>query len=441
MAQTFDLIVAGGGPAGLEAARTAARFGLRVALIERKSHPTLLMRSCAQMFLMNMDSFYNEAMYPAPQQQRWVFPVNNFSVPYRGSYREFYACHFVAPNASDRIEIGDYERNACGAGVPAYVFDKAALLQGLFDECVSAGVVFYTGRNVVCASHDSGGVTLRTAEGDRMAGRYCIAADGVNSRLAQITGLNRQRRFINTARAVSYYIEGVRFERSEAIVLGMGWQRSQNRPLPFCLLPSVYGPEEYWLYVAGEQDFQYLIRRSAFRQWFGDVRVLRMRANVVNNWSPAPEPYAGGIIFAGDSCWFAEAENTGALMSGHRAAAAVCAAAHRGLAGRNALQDYLAWWRHNWPQAHDYREFVCYPLFNRLFTEEEYVYLHALVGRPLTWSLNPFKLYDRLMEGLRPHMARMERERPGLARKISRFRPDMALQLIAPAARSGFPNR
>jgi flavin-dependent dehydrogenase len=441
MADMFDLVIAGGGPAGLEAARTAARFGLRTALIERKSHPALVMRSCAQMFLMNMDAFYNESMYPAPQQQRWVFPVNNFSVPYRGRYREFYACHFVAPNANDRIEIGDYERNASGKGVPAYVFDKAALLQGLFDECLSAGVVFYTERNVVHASRDARGITLKTAEGDRITGRYCIAADGVNSRLAQVTGLNRQRRFITTARAVSYYIEGVRFERSEAVVLGMAWQRRQNRPLPFCLLPSVYCPEEYWLYVSAEQDFDYLIRESDFRHWFGDVRIVRMRANVVNNWSPAPEPCADGVLFAGDSCWFAEAENTGALLSGHRAAAAVCVAAHRGESGREALRDYLDWWRVNWPGAHDYREFVCYPIFNRLFSEDEYVYLHALVNRPLTWSLNPFKLYERLLEGVRPHMLRLEQERPVLAKKIAAFRPEMALQLIKPAARSGFSNR
>lgn len=441
MAKLFDVIVVGGGPAGLEAARTAARYGLRVALIERKTHPALLMRSCAQMFLMNMENFYNESMYPAPQQERWVFPVNNFSVPYRGAYRQFYACHFVAPNARDRIEIGDYERNASGAGIHAMVFDKAALLQGLFDECVHAGVVFYTGRNVVHAARQSGTITVKTAEGDRISGTFCIAADGINSRLAQVTGLNRQRRFINTARAVSYYIEGVHFERSEAIMLGMSWDRRLNRPLPFCLLPSVYGKEEYWLYVSGEQDLQYLTRESAFRQWFGDVRVIRMRANVVNNWSPAPEPYAGGIVFAGDSCWFAEAENNGALMSGHRAAAAVCAAAHTGTEGRPGLLGYLDWWHLNWPAAHDYREFLCYPLFNRLFTEQEYDYLHALVDRKLTWSLNPFKLYERLMQGVRPHMGRIEQERPELARKISRFRPDLALQLIKPAARSGFPNR
>ena len=441
MANLFDLIVVGGGPAGLEAARTAARFGLTVALVERKTHPALVLRSCAQMFLMNMDSFYNESMYPAPKQERWVFPANNFSVPYSGAYREFFACHFVSPNACDRIEIGDYERNASGAGMPAMVFDKGALLQGLFDECVHAGVVFYTGRNVVHAARDPRGITVKTAEGDRISATFCIAADGINSRLAQVTGLNRRRRFINTACAVSYYIEGVRFERSEAIMLGMSWDRRLNRPLPFCLLPSVYGKEQYWLYVSGEQDLQYLMRESSFKQWFIDARVVRMRANVVNNWSPAPEPYAGGILFAGDSCWFAEAENTGALLSGHRAAAAVCEATHRGAADRSGLKGYLDWWRRNWPAAHDYREFLCYPLFNRLFTEQEYDYLHALVDRKLTWSLNPFKLYERLMQGLRPHMRRIEQERPELASKISRFRSEMAPQLIKPAARSGFPNR
>jgi hypothetical protein len=56
-------------------------------------------------------------------------------------------------------------------------------------------------------------------------------------------------------------------------------------------------------------------------------------------------------------------------------------------------------------------------LFNRLFAEKEYDYLHALVDRKLTWSLNPFKPCERVMHGLSPHMGRIELERPGLARK------------------------
>ena len=130
MAQKYDVIVVGGGTSGLEAAKTAAQNGLKVALIERKTDPAKIQRSCAQMFLMNMDSFYNENMYFSREQKRWVFPVNNFSVNYAGDYREFYALHFTAPNGIDRIEIGDYEKNASGEGVPAVVFDKGALLGG-----------------------------------------------------------------------------------------------------------------------------------------------------------------------------------------------------------------------------------------------------------------------------------------------------------------------
>ena len=139
----YDLIIVGGGTAGLEAAKTAAENGLRVALVERKSDPALVQRACAQMFLMNMDSFYNERMYFSEATKKWVFPVNNFSVNYEGSYRKFYGCHFIAPNAQDRIEIGDYEANATEQGVAAVVFDKNALLEGLFEEGKKAGVHFY----------------------------------------------------------------------------------------------------------------------------------------------------------------------------------------------------------------------------------------------------------------------------------------------------------
>ena len=46
MAGKYDLIVVGGGTSGLEAAKTAARNGLKVALIERKTDPAKIQRSC-----------------------------------------------------------------------------------------------------------------------------------------------------------------------------------------------------------------------------------------------------------------------------------------------------------------------------------------------------------------------------------------------------------
>jgi len=44
----YDLIVVGGGPAGLMAAKTAAESGLKTLLIERKKATTEIRRACAQ---------------------------------------------------------------------------------------------------------------------------------------------------------------------------------------------------------------------------------------------------------------------------------------------------------------------------------------------------------------------------------------------------------
>lgn len=440
MARKFDVVVVGGGTSGLEAAKTAAENGLRVALLERKSDPAKIQRSCAQMFLMNMDSFYEEWMYFSKEQKKWVFPVNNFTVNYNGPYRSFYACHFIAPNARDRIEIGDYELNASGNGRPAAVFDKGVLLRGLYEEGKKAGVEYFLERNVTYAYPTGQGVAVKTAEGDVLEGTFCIAADGINSRIAKVTGLNKERRFINTRKSISHYVVGVEFERSEAIFLGISWDSEKLGPVPFCLLPSVYRDDEYWFFVSGQEQFDFLTQRSNFRHWFPRLEITHTRANVVNNWSPAKEPFKDNVVFVGDSCWFSEAENTGALLSGHKAANAICEALHRGMPNRDGVMNYIRWWQQTWVATHDYRDFLCYPLFNRMFTEEEYNYLHHIVTEKLPWTLNPFKLYSRLMEGITPHINRIKEERPALAKKITMFRPELVLQLIKPASRAGFPN-
>lgn len=439
MAKKYDLIVVGGGTSGLEAAKTAAQNGLKVALLERKTHPAKIYRSCAQMFLMNMDGFYNERMYFSRERKKWVFPVNNFSVNYNGDYREFYALHFVAPNGKDRIEIGDYETNQSDRGTPAVVFDKGALLNGLFEEGQQAGVDYFLERNVVDARKIPEGVEVRTHRGEKMLGTFCIAADGVNSRLARIFGLNRARIFLHTSRAISYYITGVEFERSEMICLGLCHDPGGLGLIQFSMLPSVYRKDEYWLYIVGQERFEFLINRSPFRTWFRHVEITHKRCAITNNYSPAEKPFKDNVVFVGDSVWFAEAENTGALLSGHKAANAICKALQTGQINGEGVSDYLTWWQHNWAETHDYKEFLCYPLFNRLFSEDEHNYLHGLITQKLPWTLNPFKLYESLVKGIQPHMETVKRERPAIAHKIAMFIPERAVSLMKPAARAGFP--
>jgi digeranylgeranylglycerophospholipid reductase len=439
MAKQYDLIVVGGGTSGLEAAKTAAQNGLKVALLERKTHPAKIYRACAQMFLMNMDSFYNEHMYVSREQKKWIFPVNNFTVNYRGDYREFYALHFIGPNATDRIEVGDYEANQSGRGIPAVVFDKGALLGGLYEEGQQAGVHYFLERGVVDARKTPDGIEVRTDRGERFLGTFCIAADGVNSRMARIFGLNRERIFLHTSSAISYYVTGVKFERSEMICLGLGHDTGGLGVIQFCLLPSVYREDEYWLYIVGEERFDYLVNRSPFKKWFHNVQVTHKRCAVTSNFSPAREPFKDNVVFVGDSVWFAEAENTGALLSGHKAAHAVSKALHTGQINREGVIDYIEWWKRNWPETHDYREFLGYPVFNRMFSEEEHLYLHKIVTQKLPWTVNPFKLYQGLMQGIKPHMEQIKNEKPGLAQKILGFRPEMTPIAMRRVARAGYP--
>jgi flavin-dependent dehydrogenase len=440
MGNRYDLIVVGGGTSGLEAAKTAAENGLRVALLERKSHSAKVQRACAQMFLMNMDSFYNERMYFSETTKKWVFPVNNFSVNYAGGYRKFYGCHFIAPNARDRIEIGDYEANASEQGVAAVVFDKNALLEGLFEEGRQAGVDYYLERNVTSAGRVAGGVQVGTAEGDRLTGTFCIAADGINSRLARISGLNRQRTFLFTAGSVSYYVTGVQFDRSEMICMGNAYDHKGGLgPVHFCMLPSVYREDEYWLYINGDERLDFFTKKSTFRTWFKKTEITHKRCAVINGWSPPPEPFLDNIVFVGDSCWFAEAENTGALLSGHKAANAVCEALHRGEPNRRGVMNYIAWWKKNWPETHDYKDFLCYAVFFRIFTEDELNYLHKVITKKLVWSMNPFNLYGHIMRGMQPYIEKIRLERPELARKLEQFTPNQAVSMMKPATRIGFP--
>ena len=124
--------------------------------------------------------------------------------------------------------------------------------------------------------------------------------------------------------------------------MGISWDSKKLGPVPFCLLPSVYRDDEYWFFVSGDEQYEFLTKHSHFKNWFPRLEITHTRANVVNNWSPAREPFKDNVVFVGDSCWFSEAENCGALMSGHKAANAVCEALHRGKPNSDGIAGYLA---------------------------------------------------------------------------------------------------
>ena len=55
--KNYDLVVVGGGPAGLMAARTAARDGLKVVLLEKRKNITTVRRYCSQLLRIGTGGF------------------------------------------------------------------------------------------------------------------------------------------------------------------------------------------------------------------------------------------------------------------------------------------------------------------------------------------------------------------------------------------------
>ena len=296
------------------------------------------------------------------------------------------------------------------------------------------------GAIVMDVKKNSDAVEICTHTGDRFQGTFCIAADGINSLIARKLGMNRNRHFFATASAISFYVTGVEFDRSEMICMGNSYDHEGNLGMVhLSMLPSVYRDDEYWLYTADQEKFDFLTLRSVFSPWFKNVEIQHKRCSVINMWSSARDPFKDNVLFVGDSVWFGEAENNGALLSGHKAANAVCKALHIGQPNGDGVKDYRKWWEHNFYNTHDYRDFLCYPVFFRLFSEDELIYLHKLVKKKLVWTLNPFNLYNHIQEGLAPHMEQIKNEKPVLAKKIAGFTRETAMTLIKPLKRFGFP--
>jgi len=77
----YDVIVVGGGPAGLMAARTAAEDGLKVLLIERKKEVTEVKRLCGQLTNISFINVSGRLKYGTPNHFIWrLAPIKPGSI-------------------------------------------------------------------------------------------------------------------------------------------------------------------------------------------------------------------------------------------------------------------------------------------------------------------------------------------------------------------------
>jgi len=419
MAQRYDLVIVGAGPGGAMAARTAGENGLKTAVLERRTNPAEIKKGCAMMFSIESDYCFGERMYYNNRNKKMVFPVNGFSVNYGGPTRNFYAWHFYAPDGKTHIALGNYEENMKKGdkGRLSFVYDEQVLIDGLMNDAVKNGVKVFTGVNVEGVEETTDGVRV-SGNGDTFEGTFVIGADGTSSRIAQIMGFNRERTFYGYGSGITYYVTGLKIPRSEAVTSATCFRPHASLPTLFWIIPSPYSEEEYWVQLRSEEDFEYVTKESAFSGWFPDVKVTRVRSFVTSIWSPVPEPYRNRVILAGDSAWFGEAEITGSMMCGWKAAHAVTIALRDNKPDREGVLNYIEWWKKSFPEFEDYRNFLMFFPFRLMFSEEEMNYLYGLIKSPLRSTLSAYRVVRLIKSALEPMMSRIQKEMPSVVEKL-----------------------
>jgi len=425
MAMKYDLIVVGGGPGGLMAAKTAAEDGLKVVLIERKRNITEINRACTQILYIDaiMPSWEKEegerradgyiepiSVEVLPEKCRFIFPAPGFSIDYDGILVPYYNWTTVSPS-------GYYlQTRKPNEKIWGFYFQKEVLLAGLLSSVEKARVEVLTETLALEAENTSDGVKVlvRGKSGEQtLEAKKAIAADGVASRIAESLGLNKNRRAITPPiKILAYDMEGVETDFSRYSFLSIAFHR-------LGLLSSVgiglRAKDRVWFYTmtAGSTSpstvLHNFMKHPRYASWFRHARMVKKTAGTVTLHTPIWEPVAGNVVVVGDAGAPVETWVQGALACGYMAVKAI----EKELNGQAGYPEYTGWWQkafyfHN-PK---YHQRVAGFNLNQECSGEEIDYLYHLFQGRIGWlqgmvsnNLDLVKrdrpeLYEKLAKGM-----------------------------------------
>ena len=448
----YDVVVVGAGPGGCMTAKVLSENGFRVALLERKTDMTKLTRACATMVAIENERYFNERMYLNEKNDKIIFPETGFSVKYDGPHCAFYNWNMYSPDGKHTVQLGDYRARESQKQRLSATYSKQHLLEGLLKDAGENGCNIYPSTNVIDVVKTSTGVKVFTKEGKTFEGTFVVAADGINSRIAQITGLNKKRLFYGTMTGLGLYLNNFKITYPNAFNW-IAFYHHQNRlPMAFVALPTPYPDAEFWLWGSfisspplGGADIMdevmYLFKNSAYAHWFEKTEIVRYNCHVLNMWSPAPTPFLDNVIFVGDSAWTVEAECTGSMMCGVKAAHAITTAFRDNKLNREGVKSYITWWEDTFPKGENYRDIITLFGLFELLKEEDVNYLFSLLDeKPLEVTLNPYRANQVINGVLMQKMAQIQKENPQFMAKLQAAATIPLEKILAPSVRRAFPN-
>lgn len=427
MGKTYDLLIVGAGPAGLMAARAAAAEGLSIAILERKKDVCKIHRSCGGVLNVNEDTFGEKVRFDQDTGDL-RFENSDTVIRYDGPYQDLYGFCLYAPGGG-KIEFGrfselkqDPAKNRLGIALK-----KGQLLQILLDELMAAGVVLFPDTNVVSVRKDASAVVVECEDGRTFSGTFVAAADGINSRLARVLGMNKNREFYGTTRDTSMVVRGCACPASEGFLF-MTTKRSIFSMIPLAekscyhVYASTYRQDE-----KPRELLDYFLKEDpSFSHWYRDSEFVEdeRTACVVTLMSPIQKPFRDNVLFIGDACWRREMSNVGSMNSGFKAGKCIAAALKAGAVNEQGIQEYLDW----------YEKYYYGPWgvrkqggrnFNEYLTYEDIDYLVGLCTDILPPTLDIIKAVNFIGQYYGELMTRIYEERPETMDRMMVFRENM----------------
>jgi len=368
----YDLIVVGGGPGGLMAAKTAAAQGLKVLLVERKKKLAKVDRACLQVFYLRWvcpDGYLEptSVQFLSDKTVRFHLLGPGCSVDYRGPLKPYTNAIWVSPSGNT---VHHFKNEPFG-----FFYDKEHLLAGLLAEAEKAGVEVMTGTIAQGAENTPDGVKIfvRNGAGEKaLEARKAIAADGINSIIVDSLGLNEKRQVFNPNFSLACYaMEGV-----EPDIPGneTAWLHLHIPSLPGgSTRIGVFGGDTRWV----DGGWETLKKLPRFAPWFSRARVVKKMAFAMVMRTVLREPVCGNVVIVGDAGATTEAWIQGAMACGYQAVKAII----KELNGQSGCPEYVAWWQKafyfNDPGY--FKRIIALHTIDRICTEEEIDHLYQLL--------------------------------------------------------------
>jgi digeranylgeranylglycerophospholipid reductase len=190
-----DILVVGGGPAGLVAARVAAEGGCDVLVVERDPAIGLPVRCGEGVGAKGIEEFLDPRNGDAPWVSRRITRVE-----------------FRSPNGSVvRVAHGDI----------GYVLDRSRFEPALAEHAVAAGAAVRADAEVTDLSRDGAGWIARINAEESVRARIVIGADGVESRVGRWAGIDTRVRAKDMESCAQVLLDDVDVD-PETIVLHFG---------------------------------------------------------------------------------------------------------------------------------------------------------------------------------------------------------------------------